>query len=331
MLDALVPWLEELGAEVELMPVQPGRTNVLALFGEPRVVFTTYLDTVPPYFPPRLEPGRIVGRGTCDAKGQIVAQLAAIEACLAAPGSPGSRGGFGWLGLVGEESDAAGAHAAAGWRDRLAPCRLLVNGEPTEGLLATGQRGYVHLALACEGRCAHSGSPERGESALWPLIDWLERVREQPLAEDGELGREVWNLGRIEGGSAANVVPAHGRAELVARTLPNSRFRAAVEAARPSCGTLEVLVEEAAERYPRLAGFEYAPMPFGSDLPALRRSVPDAAVALAGCGSISVAHTVDEHLTEAELMAGVALNRRLAEWARSSEKASSETMERSKS
>ena len=175
--------LQELGAVVVEQPVAEGRTNVLALWGNPRVLFSTHLDTVPPYFLPRIEGEGLIGRGTCDAKGQIVAQLAAVKTLL-----DQGREGLAWLGVVGEETDSAGATAALGLADNLRDLKVLINGEPTELKLATGQRGVQQLCLRCEGRAAHSGSPDLGRNATWPLLDWLQRLRQQPRPVDGKLG-----------------------------------------------------------------------------------------------------------------------------------------------
>ena len=299
--------LSGLGAEVLEQPVAPGRTNVLATWGAPRLLFSTHLDTVPPFVAPRREEDRIHGRGACDAKGQIVAQLAAIRQ-LRSEGLDG----FAWLGVVGEETDSAGAREALKLADRFPDLRALVNGEPTKNRLATGQRGALHLHLECHGVRAHSGSPERGRHAIWALLDWLEALRAEARPVDAELGPEVWNLGRLEGGDAANVIPAHAAADVLARTVPGSDFAARVEALRPEHGEIRVKLAEDPDRYPILEGFEHAPMPFGSDAPTLRALVPDRSVVLAGPGSIEVAHTDDEHLDLEELEAGIALNVRLA-------------------
>lgn len=299
--------LADLGATVVAQPVATGRTNVLALWGRPRVLFSTHLDTVPPYLPPRREGDVLWGRGTCDAKGQLVAQLAAIRSLLAE-----GRGGLAWLGVVGEETDSAGAAAALGLADRLADLRALINGEPTELKLATGQRGVQHLCLRCEGRSAHSGSPELGHNATWPLLDWLQRLRERPRPVDPQLGPELWNLGLLKAGEAINAVPALAEAQLMARVVPGSTLLEEVRRLAPPEGTVELRLDEPADRYPAVPGFAQAAMPFGSDAPALRSLVPDRTVVLAGPGTIAVAHTLDEHLSLADLEAGVDLNRRLA-------------------
>lgn len=295
--------------ELSLLPVEGGRINVYARWGDPQVLFSTHLDTVPPHLPVHMDETGVWGRGACDAKGQIIAQFEAIRRLVAA----GHRS-LGWLGVSGEETDSAGAQAALSMGGRLPNLRAIINGEPTENQLATGQRGITHVRLCCVGRPAHSGTPEEGHSALWDLMDWLQRVRQLPMAEDAELGPEVWNLGLLKGGEATNVVSAHAQAEVLARTVPGTRFQSAVEAARPTSGLVELRLEEPWDRYPLLPGFPYAPMPFGSDAPTLRQLVADRTVVLAGPGSIRVAHTAHEHLTFQDLAEGIDLLVRIGEY-----------------
>lgn len=306
-LPALRDLLTELGAQVHLQPVAQGRTNVFATWGEPRVVFSTHLDTVPPYFPARQEGEIFFGRGVCDAKGQIVAQLGALRELLAQ-----GQDGLGWLGVVGEETDSAGATAALDLRSRFQACRALVCGEPTGLKLATGQRGVQHYVLRCRGRAAHSSTPDQGSSALWPLLDWLQALREVARPVDPELGPEIWNLGLLTGGEAPNVVPDFAQAHLHARVLPGSDLESRIRGLRPPQGEVELKLSEPPDRYPGVPGFASASVPFGSDAPQLRALVPDRTVVLAGPGSIHVAHSADECISLPELTAGVDLNRRLA-------------------
>ncbi|MBL0312336.1 MAG: peptidase dimerization domain-containing protein [Holophagaceae bacterium] len=162
------------------------------------------------------------------------------------------------------------------------------------------------------GKAAHSGSPELGRDANWMLIDWLQRMRELPKLDDPDLGPEIWNLGRIEGGQAVNSIADHAEAHVLARTLPRSLFELQVGDLQPEDGAIETLLSEPADRYPQIQGFDHAPMPFGSDAPRLRNLIPDRTVVLAGPGSITLAHAENEHITLAALAQGVALNKRLA-------------------
>lgn len=295
--------LEELGAEIHEQPLAPGRTNVLATFGAPpRVLLSTHLDTVPPYLPPRREGDRVLGRGACDAKGQIVAHLEVIRRQLAR-----GRRDLAWLGVVGEETDSIGARCALELAPRLAELVAVIDGEPTENRLATGQRGIVHMVLECEGVPAHSGRPDKGRSAVHELIDWLAALRAQPEPHDAELGPEIFNVGRIEGGEALNVFARRARAELLARTIPGTSFAARVGRSAPAHAQAKVVHETPSARFPAIEGFERALVPFGSDAPRLRALARNGRVALVGPGSIDVAHTAHEFLDLAELERGVEL------------------------
>jgi acetylornithine deacetylase len=151
-----------------------------------------------------------------------------------------------------------------------------------------------------------------GKSAAWPLLDWLNRVRGVPLAEDPELGAEVWNLGLLQAGHAANVIPSHAEADLLVRSLPGSLLGDRIQALAPPEGRAELLLAEPPDRFPEIPGFPRAAVTFGSDAPRLRELVPDRTAVLAGPGSITVAHTDFEHLLCSDLEAGIDLNRRLA-------------------
>lgn len=296
-------YLAELGAEVQEQRIADGRTNVLATFGNPaeaRVLYSTHLDTVPPHIEAKREGTRVLGRGACDAKGQVVAQLESIRRLLAA-----GHDGLAWLGVVGEETDSIGAQHAASLQAQFGSLAIVINSEPTENRLATGQRGVLTLALECVGRAAHSGVPEKGLSAVHELIDWLARLRAEKLPVDAELGPEVFNIGRIRGGEALNVLAERATAEILVRSLPDSDFKALAERLAPASGRVRREHETKSARFPKLPGFERAFVPFGSDAPRLRHLAMDGRVALVGPGSIEVAHTAHEYLDLIELETGI--------------------------
>jgi acetylornithine deacetylase len=306
-LPALRTALRELGAAIELQEVAPGRHNVLATWGTPRLLFTTHLDTVPPFVPPRRQGDLLLGRGACDAKGQVAVQLGAVRELLAA----GHRG-FAWLGLVGEETDSAGAIAAADLAPHFESCVAAICGGPTGNLLATGQRGAVQLRLRTRGRAAHSGTPELGQSAIWPLLDWLQRLRGLPLLDDADLGPEVWNLAGVTGGGPPNVVPAHAEAMLLLRSLPGSRFVAQARELAPPDGSLDEVAATPPAHFTTLPDLPHATIGFASDAPAVRDLVPSRSVLLCGPGDVRTAHTLDERITGSELLAGQAMLVRIA-------------------
>jgi acetylornithine deacetylase len=120
--------LRDLGYTVHEQMLARGCANVFATIDDPLVVFSTHFDCVPPFFSSRVENDRLYGRGSCDAKGILAAQVAACERLRAT----GERR-VGLLFVVGEERGSDGAVAANSIPNR---SRFLINGEPTDNRLA---------------------------------------------------------------------------------------------------------------------------------------------------------------------------------------------------
>lgn len=294
--------LERRGYTVTRQTVTDGRLNLLATVGTPEVVFSTHMDCVPPFSPSRVEGDRIHGRGSCDAKGILVSQLAAVEALRA---SGESRVGL--LFLVGEERGSDGAMIA----DRLSTgvTRFLVNGEPTEGRLALGHRGVVRVKLHASGRAAHSGYPHLGESAIDKLLDALQQVRAMALPVDEVLGKTQVNIGAIEGGVAPNVVAPSASADLLFRIVSSHEdVLAALEGLRPLVD-VEYVYHVPPLHMSTIDGFETEVVGYTTDAPLL-----DAwgTRLMYGPGSIHVAHTDHESVAIADLHRAVDDYQRIA-------------------
>jgi acetylornithine deacetylase len=296
-------FLQGLGYRVTEQPVAGGRFNVFArLETAPAVVFSTHYDCVPPFFPSREEGGLIFGRGACDAKGVLAAQVAAVEALREA-----GETRIALLFVVGEERGSDGARLA----NEHAPdgVRFLVNGEPTDNRLGAATRGILRVRLHADGRAAHSSFPELGESAIDKLLDALMVLRGVTLPADPLLGRTHYTVGLIEGGVAPNVVSPHASAELTFRTVGDgTAVRQALKVVE-SLVTIEHILDIPAIRLYALPGFDTAVFPYTTDVPLLGRwGTP----LLVGPGSIHVAHTDEEHLAIDELHAAVKLYATLA-------------------
>ena len=296
-------FLRSRGYRVTEQPVADGRFNILAtLDTEPRVALSTHFDCVPPFFPSREERGLIFGRGACDAKGILAAQIAAAERLRA---SGESR--FALLFVVGEERGSDGARVA----NQHPPANLhfLINGEPTDNRLGTATRGIFRVKLHASGRAAHSSFPELGESAIDKLLDALMVIRGVGLPDDSLLGRTHYTVGLIEGGVAPNVVSPHASAELLFRTVSDGvPIRDALRVVE-GLVTVESVLDVPAVRMHVVPGFETAVFPYTTDVPQLTRW---GSPLLVGPGSIHVAHTDEEHIAVDELRAGVDLYESLA-------------------
>lgn len=294
--------LEAAGWRVQLQPVRDGRANLYATREPPVVVFSTHLDTVPPYIGLREDDAWLHGRGTCDAKGIAAAMVHAAEVLAA-----GGERRIGLLFVVGEENGSDGAKAA----HTLEPKgRWMINGEPTEGLLTIGQKGVLRATVSTAGRAAHSAYPEEGSSAVLPLLDALQRIRRLPMPYDPLLGTCTMNIGTLQGGVAPNVIPAAARAELLYRTVGSvPRLRQAIaEAARPSA-QVEFPLEIPPVSAPALPGWSTTVVNFCSDLAFYGEWGTGYQL---GPGTIRVAHTDEERIGKQELLDGAAQYVRLA-------------------
>ena len=295
--------LQQAGYHTVRQPVSAGRENLYAYRVSPTVVFSTHLDTVPPYVPLSEDADTIHGRGSCDAKGLAAAMIAAAERLA----SRGERR-IGLLFLVGEENGSDGARAAG----ELSPRgRFLINGEPTENRLSIGQKGSLRVDLVAQGRAAHSAYPAEGVSAIAALLDTIERIRRMPLPNDSLLGQSTLNLGLIEGGVAPNVIPPSATAQLLIRTVePSDALKSGIRALLAPGVTVDFPVELPFHKGGNAPdGWETTVVSYASDLPFL--SAWGERYQL-GPGTIRVAHTSHEHIRKADLLRGVDLYERLA-------------------
>lgn len=301
----LAAQLEGLGYEVESQQVAGDRANLLARVrgSRARVVLSTHMDTVPPHVASTEDEEFIKGRGACDAKGIIAAQVLAAER-LRAEGVKA----MGLLFTVDEEMSSDGARAAnahAWARD----CRFLVNGEPTDNLLASGTKGSLRVRLRATGREAHSAYPEQGESAIEKLLDVLADVRAHAWPRDEMFGKTTCNVGTVAGGTRPNVTAAEAEAVLQFRLVTSAReVKAALERLAAGRVVVEYLSENEPLRLATLEGFEQSIMRFTTDIPYLTNwGTP----LLIGPGSILVAHTSEERIAKRELAEAVSLYTRL--------------------
>jgi acetylornithine deacetylase len=301
----LASHLEELGYKVELQEVEPGRANVLATNdASPRVVLSTHMDTVPPFIASSEDETHIHGRGACDAKGIIAAQIAAAEHLR----TEGIKE-FGLLFTVDEELGSLGARAAN--EHALArECEYLINGEPTRNRLAVGSKGSLRLRLSTQGRAAHSAYPERGESAIEKMLDVLADLRMCAWPRDEFFGETTCNIGTIQGGTRPNVIAAGAQAELQIRLVtPSSTVKKILEATLAERASVEYLSTAEPVRMHAVEGFEQEVVRFTTDIPYLTNwGTP----LLLGPGSILDAHTDGERVSKPELEESVGLYTRLA-------------------
>jgi acetylornithine deacetylase len=293
-------YLESLGWTVELQAVSANQNNVIAYLNDtPRVWLSTHMDTVPPFIPPTEDDEKIYGRGSCDAKGIIAAQITAAELLR--------REGIEDIGLlytIEEERASTGAKVAND-HPLAAMCQYMINGEPTDNDLAIGSKGSFRAKIKTKGKAAHSAYPEQGDSAIEKLLDILEDVRHTKFPNDDFFGETTCNIATLEGGIALNVIPPNAEAGLLIRlTTPDEPIRHALESLIRDRGELEVMSYSLPVKMLAVDGFKQKVVRFTTDIPHLGNWGQPL---LLGPGSILVAHTKDEFVLKKDLEHSVEL------------------------
>jgi acetylornithine deacetylase len=295
---------------VERMPVaQPDRASTpgagsgerfnvyAALPGvTPDIVLSTHMDTVPPFFGCTEDDVFLYGRGSCDAKGIIAAQVAAADQLREA----GVKVGL--LFLVGEERDSAGAIEA---NKSPKGSRFLINGEPTDNRIATASKGALRVELRAKGRMAHSAYPELGESAINKLVEALHDILAMPLPFEPEIGPSTLNIGIISGGYAPNVISDKAEAHLLIRTVGSSdEIRRSLTAVVGDRADIAFSLDLPFVRMRTVRNLPTMIAKFTTDIPMLTAWGEPF---LLGPGSIHVAHTPHEKIAKKELLEAVGL------------------------
>lgn len=309
--DFLGAFLTGRGWEVEQTPVpQPEesagkgpRWNVYAgpMGQKPDLVFSTHMDTVPPYIPFREDAEFIYGRGVCDAKGIIATQVAAAEALRA----EGLRVGL--LFVSGEERDSAGAKVA---NESPKGSRFLINGEPTDNRLALASKGALRAVFRAAGKMAHSAYPELGDSAVHKLVEVLGRLLKLELPVTEDVGPSTLNIGQVHGGHAPNVIADKAEAQVLVRLVGDSDpVRKALVEAAGDLAEVDFTLEIPFVRLKAVEGLPTMVAKFTTDIPQLSNWGEPL---LLGPGSIHVAHTPHERVAKKELLDAVELYVRVA-------------------
>ncbi len=297
---SLAELLNRQGFHVDLQDISPERSNIIATTeARPRIILSTHMDTVPPFIESREDDEFIYGRGACDAKGIIAAQIAAAEKLRAE--------GFNEIGLlftVDEEVTSTGAKVANNHQVAQS-CEYLINGEPTDNRIAIGTKGSLQAIIRTEGRAAHSAYPEQGESAIEKLLDVLNDIRAIEWPQDETFTHTTCNIGVISGGTRANVIPAQAEATIQIRLAVESQVvKTLLEGTIAGRASIDYKSTHDPVRLLTIDGCETMLARFTTDIPYLSNW---GRALLIGPGSILDAHTAAEKVKKSELLRAVDL------------------------
>ncbi|CAN6601622.1 hypothetical protein TRVA0_001S10638 [Trichomonascus vanleenenianus] len=304
----LKEYLENLDYTVETQVLQesPKQFNIYAYPGqkrETRVLLTSHIDTVPPFFPYRVQGDKIYGRGAVDAKNCVASQISAVEE-LRAVGEI-DEGDVALLFVVEEETNGAGMKFA-NRETGVESWETVIFGEPTELKLGVGHKGIAMASYSIHGKASHSGYPELGVSANEILVDLLNELLETKWPVDDLLGTSTFNIGKISGGVAGNVVPAEAGALVSVRIASDYDFVVSkmkqVAESRSQVNLDSFYSMEPQYLSYDVPGFDSIILKYGTDIPNLDGNFTKN---LYGPGSIHQAHGAEEHITFSDLIDSV--------------------------
>jgi acetylornithine deacetylase/succinyl-diaminopimelate desuccinylase-like protein len=323
----LAGFCERLGMEAELSEVLPGRPNVLARLpaADPGPVLlieghtdTVTLENMPDGLTPRLQGGRLHGRGACDTKGGIAAALHALELLAAHPHLPRAA-----VHLLGAADEEVAYRGVLHYLDEGGTADAAIVLEPTGLAPVVATKGCVRLRVGTTGQTAHTSQPENGRNAITDMtrvIAALERWAATRGPAHPLCGPPTLTISRIGGGTQVNIVPASCWIDLDYRTLPGDdpdEVIAAIEAVLADlCTAGDVAAAEIEAVLVTDLGLDTAPsepianavaeacratgldpaligVPYGSDASKLsvRGGIPSVVL---GPGDIAQAHADDE-------------------------------------
>ncbi|MCK5250159.1 MAG: ArgE/DapE family deacylase [Spirochaetaceae bacterium] len=204
-----------IGCRTSLYEADHDRFNITAIIEadnteKPGLLFYGHLDTVPEYnmvhpFHPKEIDGFILGRGSVDQKGGLAAVLSAFEACKES--NIKLKKSVGFIGVIDEESEHRGSMALS---DMKIEAEYAVVTEPTALKLGVGCKGTAPIKIEIKGRQAHGCRPWLGVNAILIGMEITRDLMSEELPEYNIEGvgrvKASWNLGKIEGGDAYNIV-----------------------------------------------------------------------------------------------------------------------------
>lgn len=231
--DVLQREFEAAGIPSEQVEYSSGRNNLIAtLEGSepgPTLGFTGHMDVVPvgevewmqDPFGAEIVDGKLYGRGACDMKAGLVAQIAALINLK--ENKVPIKGTIKFIATVGEESSGVGSEKliAGGHAEGL---DALVVGEPTDLEIANVHKGALWPQIITYGKTSHGSMPENGVNAIENMAKIVEAFKNEigdHLVDnvDDVLGHSTYSINVVNGGNGTNVVPDKATLEIDIRTL----------------------------------------------------------------------------------------------------------------
>ena len=236
LIDFIRSFLAERGIESELFCADDGRkANLFATIGPrdvPGVMLSGHTDVVPvdgqnwstDPFRMIVSDDRAYGRGAADMKGYLACVLSLIDRMAGASLNMPIHLAFSHdeeVGCIGVRS------LINGLEKRVVKPRFAIVGEPTLMRIATGHKGKIAARATCCGIAGHSALAPKSLNAVHLACDFVGLIRQsqEEIArgasrdEDYEIPYTTLHVGRINGGTALNIVPSQCTVDFEIRNI----------------------------------------------------------------------------------------------------------------
>lgn len=235
----LLEFLEDEGIDARLRTVEKDRPNLIAVVkGSGRgksLMLNGHTDTVPAYdmdippFSPRVEKGRLYGRGALDMKGGLGAMAMALVAIRRSRVK--LNGDLILTAVVGEEEKSEGTEDIVLKGPR---ADAAIVGEPTDLEIQPTHRGLEWLNIHFYGKAAHGGQAERGVNAISMAAKFVNAVERELVPRLSSRKSKYMlpptiNLGVIQGGQQPSSVADHCLIRVDRRWVPEENLQQVFE------------------------------------------------------------------------------------------------------
>lgn len=339
-------YLRGLNLEPTFQPVLGERANVLGHLrgnGQATLIFEAHMDTVtldpmPDALTPRVNDGRLYGRGACDDKASLAAMLYALK--LLQEHAAGEHADILLAAVVDEEVAYRGVLALVESKPN---AQGAIVGEPTNLIPVVAHKGVVRFRIRTRGVAVHTSRLEQGNNAIYQMVEVIRALREKieprlPARSIPRLGAPTLSVSTIHGGLQVNIVPDECVIEIDRRTVPgetNEQVLREIDAVldelrdREPTFTIERLEPDLADfalDTPRGAKIahtaraaselvrgdtEFGTAPYGTDASKLSELAHIPSIVL-GPGDIAQAHTANEYVEIAQVVQAAEIYAQLA-------------------
>jgi succinyl-diaminopimelate desuccinylase len=224
------------GCEAQYRRLDHQGTPSLMVLPEKRfcpVLLMAHIDVVEgsdDLFVPRIEDGRLYGRGSIDDKYAVALCLTLLKSSLEGLRARGGDQGdlpFGIL-VTGDEEVGGYNGADSALKEMRADFCIVLDGGNLKKIVVK-EKGLLTLRLISHGKAAHGARPWLGENAIVRLFEDYRKVNSLFQASSSDHWHRTLNFGIVRGGKSHNQVPDHAEAVFDIRYTENDDVDALLE------------------------------------------------------------------------------------------------------